>query len=847
MTAAVGSLRAARLLTGLRLRQQLNQLISIYRHRTGAKRGGTARKSRTGVIFGALVIVAMVSGFGNLMYQSVTHVGYAARTAELKVQLQEAQGRLAELRAAQARAAQTRTAPVANPQARAPDPRNPAARPTPDGGRTGTPAPRPTSAQPVPSQAAASRSALAPPWTAGVVRAETFVASLALFAALFLALASREIVRSDWDLEWLATLPLPTATLIGGRLAERALTNQGGVIVLVPVLSVMAWFCGYVWVAPLVGIVLAVPLLLLVGTLHTLVDTGLRLTLAPAKLRNLHAVISLMSTLPLVLLISLNIPNNAMVFGWAVATPEWVGWLPGGLAVRALAAPDAVTAAQWTALLVAEVAVATALGFAVLMRLMRHGVIAAGVREAARRQVPVPRPAAARASADTPPLLSAVQRRELRLLGRDRTFMTQTLVLPVFTVAIQLVLNVRGNIFAGAVDAPANLSAIAFGVAAYTLMFSAFQTLNAEGQSLWVLFCVPHSLDSILRQKAQLWAAVATVYPLVIFAIAIGVAGRVSPQLVGCVVMVVVGVPIFAVIATALGVFGCDPLEQDVQKRVRPTYLYLYMLLASFYVYAFYASTLVQRGATIVLTGLVALALWQKARDRFTYLLDPSASPPAQVSVADGLIAALMFFVLQALVALIELAGGDHTLTVKMVWIAFSIAGAATYGTMRLVYWRAGTAGVPRVLGPGVPAALTWGLGGGVAAALGGLAYISVARAFDWFPALKQAGPFDTPSTVAWLAALAVVAAPIFEEFIFRGLIFGGLRRSLGFVPAALASAAIFAIVHPPASVIPVFGLGLCTAFAYERTRMLAAPMVVHAIYNAAVLAFQWNLMQQSV
>jgi membrane protease YdiL (CAAX protease family) len=835
MTAAVGSLRAARLLTGLRLRQQLNQFVSVYRHRTGAaKRGGTARKSRTGGVFGALVVVAMVFGIGNVAYQSAANVGYAARTAELRVQLQEAQARLVELRAAQARTAQAR---------------DPAARTTPDGGgsRTGTQAPRPTGAQQTAPQAAATRHALAAPWTPGVVRGETFVASLALIAALFLALAGREIVRADWDLEWLATLPLPTATLVGGRLAERAVTNLGGIIVLIPVLSVMAWYCGHVWTAPLAGIALALPLLLLVATFQTLVDTGLRLTLAPSKLRNLHAAISLVSTLPLLLLISLTIRDNTLVFGWAVATPEWVGWLPGGLAVRALAAPDGAAAAQWAALLVAEVALATALGFAVLMRLMRHGVIAAGVREAARRPMSTPRPVAARVGADTPSLLSALQRRELRLLGRDRTFMAQTLLLPVFTVAVQLVLNVHSNIFAGAVDAPANLSAIAFGVAAYTLMFSAFQTLNAEGQSLWVLFCVPHPLESILREKARLWATVAIIYPVVIFAIAIGVAGHVSPQLLGCLVMVAVGVPIFAVIATALGVFGCNPLEQDVQKRVRPTYLYLYMLLVSFYVYAFYANTLAQRGTTIVLTGLVALALWQKARDRFNYLLDPSASPPAQVSVADGLIAALMFFVLQEVISLIEIASGQHTLTAKLVWIAFSIAGAATYGTMRLVYWRAGTAGVPRVLGPGVPAALTWGLGGGVTAALSGLAYISAARAFDWFPALKQGNPFDSPSTVAWLAALAVVAAPIFEEFIFRGLIFGGLRRSLGFGAAAVASAAIFAIVHPPASVAPVFVLGLCAAFAYERTRMLAAPMIVHAVYNAAVLAFQWNLMQQSV
>ena len=45
-------------------------------------------------------------------------------------------------------------------------------------------------------------------------------------------------------------------------------------------------------------------------------------------------------------------------------------------------------------------------------------------------------------------------------------------------------------------------------------------------------------------------------------------------------------------------------------------------------------------------------------------------------------------------------------------------------------------------------------------------------------------------------------------------------------------------------AVIPVFVVGVCTALIYERTKMLAAPMLVHAIYNAAVLGFQWNLMQ---
>jgi ABC-2 type transport system permease protein len=49
----------------------------------------------------------------------------------------------------------------------------------------------------------------------------------------------------------------------------------------------------------------------------------------------------------------------------------------------------------------------------------------------------------------------------------------------------------------------------------------------------------------------------------------------------------------------------------------------------------------------------------------------------------------------------------------------------------------------------------------------------------------------------------------------------------------------VFAVVHPPLSMIPVFVLGVCTAVAYERGKMLLAPMLAHGIYNAVILADQ--------
>jgi ABC-2 type transport system permease protein len=300
-------------------------------------------------------------------------------------------------------------------------------------------------------------------------------------------------------------------------------------------------------------------------------------------------------------------------------------------------------------------------------------------------------------------------------------------------------------------------------------------------------------------------------------------------------------VPIFAVIATALGVFGCDPLATEVQRRVRLTYVYLYMTLASLFGLAVYASTVWQRIEVVVLTTLLAVALWQKARDQLDYLLDPTATPPSRVSVSDGMIAALMFFVLQATFFLVARNLG-HAGVAIAVWIAFCTAGAVTYAVMRFVYWRIGTAGVPRVFAGGLPRALLWGLAGGATASLAGVAYIAVVSHWRLFPS----GAADLPDRTMFfaLAAIAVPAAPVFEEFIFRGLIFGGLRRSLRVVPATLASAAIFAIIHPPNAVIPVFVMGVCAAVIYERTRMLAAPMLVHAVYNATMLGLQWNMMR---
>jgi membrane protease YdiL (CAAX protease family) len=373
-------------------------------------------------------------------------------------------------------------------------------------------------------------------------------------------------------------------------------------------------------------------------------------------------------------------------------------------------------------------------------------------------------------------------------------------------------------------------------------MLSAFQTLNNEGQVLWLLYTVPRSIESVLKEKAQLWGVLTMVYPLVVIGISAWYTTQFDWTMLVLLLIVFAGIPIYSMIAVSLGVFACDPQAVDVRSRVRPTYIYLYMLLASFYTWSIYSSVWSQKLVVMVLIASMALALWQKARDALPYLLDPAAAPPPRVSTSDGLIAATAFFILQGIVVLV-IARDPKAIDPKSMTIAFAAAGALVYALMRFSYWRSKAAGVPAILrGGDVAQSLRHGALAAGVACIAGVGYLAALHhSALWADVARQTAA--STGGRGWIMLLAVVVAPLCEEFIFRGLIYGGLRRSISAPRAMMMSAAVFAVVHPPLSMLPVFVLGLCTAWTYERSKSLLAPMLVHASYNAVILGSQlWLL-----
>lgn len=80
-----------------------------------------------------------------------------------------------------------------------------------------------------------------------------------------------------------------------------------------------------------------------------------------------------------------------------------------------------------------------------------------------------------------------------------------------------------------------------------------------------------------------------------------------------------------------------------------------------------------------------------------------------------------------------------------------------------------------------------------------------------------------------------VIAAPIIEEVVFRGLVYTRLRRAMSAPIAAGLCAAIFALAHGHIiATMYAFIIGLILCFLMERFRSLWAPILLHIGFNTA-------------
>ncbi|HEY5893643.1 MAG TPA: type II CAAX endopeptidase family protein [Chthoniobacterales bacterium] len=95
------------------------------------------------------------------------------------------------------------------------------------------------------------------------------------------------------------------------------------------------------------------------------------------------------------------------------------------------------------------------------------------------------------------------------------------------------------------------------------------------------------------------------------------------------------------------------------------------------------------------------------------------------------------------------------------------------------------------------------------------------------------------PAVRWWMAFAAVIVAPVVEELVFRGLIYGVLKRQFGRVVPMLFTSVLFALVHGHLpSFVPLTVLACCLTIGLELSGTLFVPMLMHAIFNATTLLF---------
>ena len=654
---------------------------------------------------------------------------------------------------------------------------------------------------------------------------------LNLLGGLFFSLGSKQLAQSEWDLEFLITLPISKPLLMFSRIVERAVVNPVFYFLLFPTFFILFQFHNDPFFLCIIyGLIFSLPLFWISGAWQALIDTGFRISLKPARIKMLQGIFALLGIL---FFYFLNMTRGAGIqylYRLSDWVSDWILFTPGGLLI--LSHYSRTFPYQELFMLTGEVLILVAIAYGCLLYLVRNGVVAGSGQGSFRKgsKPAVYDPKTGFASSWISPLML----REFRLLKRDPSYFFQTLLIPLLVFAVQIyVVSVSGSvkIFTSA----RLILSVGFGVASYAMMFSCFMCLQTEGGALWILYTWPKSISEFIWEKSLKWVTLSTLFLIGFVYFAMHAAHLpLTWEEVPSVIAAGVGVPLFGLLATSFGVLGFDGINTNTRKiKVHVTYAYL--LFAGFYVALFMLPSPWQVLVGIVMMILVTQAFWQKSKDRLPYLLDPGSLPPPEVSLSDGIIAAQLFFVFQVILTF-ALSKIDEKPSPLLVVQALFIAGGTVWVLMIAYFKKVRARNVPRMMPIQKIRALFWGLSAGVCALILAAFYLLIVQHLNLFSETLKAPDLAGENWKLWMGFYAVIGAPLFEEFIFRGLIYRGLRRSLHPALALILSSLIFAMVHPPAAFVPVFILGLFSAFVFEKTQSLMGSMVTHAIYNTGVL-----------
>jgi membrane protease YdiL (CAAX protease family) len=248
---------------------------------------------------------------------------------------------------------------------------------------------------------------------------------------------------------------------------------------------------------------------------------------------------------------------------------------------------------------------------------------------------------------------------------------------------------------------------------------------------------------------------------------------------------------------------------------------------------------------------LSAAALWQDLRVRLPHLFDPWSEPiPEAPTLLHSLLAILGMVEAVAIIGFVARAFAAPPLQWMVTTVTYGVVGGITWMIVSL--FLSGRGVRPESLwiweqgGPSMPGTLRRIVVGVGLGAILGAAALGYQEFVAGWPALfgerEDAQRLLAENGVhrGWLLATVVILAPWAEELLFRGMLFRALDRAWGPTRALWASAAFFAVYHPPVAWLPVFCMGLAAAWLFRRSGRLVPCALLHMTYNAVVTSPWW-------
>lgn len=114
---------------------------------------------------------------------------------------------------------------------------------------------------------------------------------------------------------------------------------------------------------------------------------------------------------------------------------------------------------------------------------------------------------------------------------------------------------------------------------------------------------------------------------------------------------------------------------------------------------------------------------------------------------------------------------------------------------------------------------------------------ITISPASDYIPSGGNAQLDQISSTGILSVLTAIIIAPVFEEWFFRGILLTNLKLiTNSALWAIVISAAIFGLSHVyPLQALTAFGAGIILGIIYYRTSSLLLTAIVHMSYNGII------------